>query len=201
MSTPQACSEIFHVSILRMPHAIAKWQLVYNYLELRNEVFVERKEWDLPTYDTLEFEQYDGGNKPHYVIAHKGSQVLAGVRLLRCDEEEHAHPHSVSYMIRDAYLGRINLPRALWTNGEPPTDNTTWELTRFVSSVRDMDVTRAVLKAANEYMKRLGGAQVLFLSHPALLRVAQKHGFKPVPQGPILGNESGKFQVARCDLL
>ena len=193
-------SEI-EISVLKLPHAIKRWDLVYQYLALRKDVFVSKKRWSLSGHEQYEYEQYDGGTLPHYVICHKGNEVLAGMRLLRCDQElGHGHD-AISYMIRDAHLGRIDLPAGLWVNGEPPTDSATWEVTRFVSVTTDQSIAGAVLHAANSYMKLLGGKQVLFLSHPALVRLVRRHGFHAKVAGPVLGNGTGRFVVSHCSLI
>ena len=191
------------VDVIRMPHAAARWDLVDTYLARRRDVFIARKKWELSGHAHNEHEQYDCLPLSHYIIAHRDAEVLAGVRLLRCDREL-ANPDGskpISYMIRDAYLGRIALPPALWGDGEPPTDPATWELTRFLNVSNDPQIAGHLLNIAAQYISANGGKRVLFLSHPALVRVARRHGFPSVAKGPIVGNESGSFLASQCDLV
>lgn len=192
------------LSILRLPHSASRWELVRKYYLLRADTFVGRLGWDLETInDGSEAESYDAAPIAHYVIAHANDCVLGGARLVRCDTEFGRHPgEMVSYMIRDAFLGRINMSRDVWADGEPPTDPSTWELTRLVSGDRDPTTTRAVLNVCNEYIKRLGATRCLFLTSPAVFRISRRYGFEPTPKGPtIVSDDGGKFRAFECPVV
>ncbi len=183
---------VLEVSILRLPHSAARWDLVRKYQELRRQVFILEKNWDLQQAEDREFEQYDGLLTAHYVIAHKEGKVIAGARLLRCDNRVGSVRYGYTYMIRDAWLGRIDLPREMcWK--EPQTGKESWELTRLVSIDPDPNTARAVLDAANAYLRKLGAKNCLILGHPALMRLAKRYGYAPVPLGPVVGNQDGRF--------
>lgn len=180
------------LSVLKLPHAIARWDLVMKFYQLRQQVFIEEMQWELDASEGLEYEQYDVAQIAHYVIAHEGQQVIAGARLLRCDTVVGPDTTGYSYMIRDAWRGRIDLPSEMCSQ-EPPTDKESWELTRLVSTSRDPKVARAVLDGANAYLAQLGAKRCLMLGAPILMRMAKRYGYKPAPLGPVVGNKDGRF--------
>ena len=190
----------FEVSVLRLPESAERWNLVFDFLKLRREVFINKMKWQLIDDKGIEFEQYDVVNIATYMIAHRGEEVIAGARLLRCDSVIGAPPNDYSYMIRDAYYGRISLPRNI-ASAPPPTDDKSWELTRLVSSDRDPKVARAVLDCANDFIRQNGGRQCLFLGPPAFLRMAKSYGYTPVKMGDICGDESGRFLAFSCAII
>ena len=158
------------------------------------------KNWNLHQAEAREFEQYDGLLTAHYVVAHEAGKVIAGARLLRCDNRVGSQKNGYSYMIRDAWLGRIDLPHEMcWE--EPPTDCHTWELTRLVSTHRDPQVARAVLDASNAYLRKLGGKSCLILGAPVLMRMAKKYGYTPAPLGPVVGNQDGRFLAFKVEVI
>jgi acyl homoserine lactone synthase len=69
------------ISVIRMTEKNSRYDLVKSFLELRKNVFVDKKQWALEHFDRIEFEQYDTFYAV-YVIAHEGSQVVGGARLL-----------------------------------------------------------------------------------------------------------------------
>lgn len=74
--------------------------------------------WDLTTYEGVEFEQYDTVGYASYVVTHEDGEVLAGCRLIRCDSHVAGR---YSYMIKDAYDGVIDLPGTICAT-PPPND-------------------------------------------------------------------------------
>lgn len=187
------------LSILKLPESASQWDLVFDFLKLRREVFIARMRWQLADIDGIEFEQYDIAGVATYIIAHTDEKVVGGARLIRCDTQIDAKGY-YSYMIRDAYRGTITLPSAL-CNDEPPTDNKSWELTRLVSSHSDPVVAKAILDCANDFIAMNGGNRCLFLGPPAFLRMAKSYGYAPKKMGPICGDESGKFLAFACDVI
>ena len=170
-----AMDEHTSFSVLTLPLSSAKWHLVTSYLTLRKSVFVDRMNWGLDVDSDLEYEEYDAGPFAHYVIAHQQDKAIAGARLIQCNTERGTGEYVRSYMIRDAALGRIQLPKELWMQSEPPTDEKSWELTRFVSSSTDPDIAKGILEVAFGYMQRLGGKRCICLSAPPMLRLSLIH--------------------------
>jgi len=180
------------LSVLKLPHAISQWHLVMKFYQLRQQVFIDQMKWELDASEGLEYEQYDVSPIAHYVVAHEDDQVIAGARLLRCDTRVGPEKTGYSYMIRDAWRGRIDLPSEMCEE-EPPTDTESWELTRLVSTSRDPKVARAVLDGANAYLAQLGAKRCLMLGAPILMKMAQRYGYQPRALGPVVGNKDGRF--------
>ncbi|MEJ8563477.1 acyl-homoserine-lactone synthase [Yoonia sp. GPGPB17] len=173
--------------------------MVYGYYRLRSDVFVGKLGWPLEvTGENVESEQYDAAPIAHYVIAHDHQTVVGGARLVNCSLEFGHGRSAISYMIRDAFLGRISLPSEIWADGEPPTDDKTWELTRLVSVDKNPETTKNILGACNEYIKRMGAERCLFLTNPLLLKIGKRYGYDPIPRGPVLSNDDGRFLAFEC---
>lgn len=189
----------FDVSVLHLPEDASNWNLVYAFLKMRRQVFIEKMKWQLMDSEGIEFEQYDIVGVASYVIAHRDQDVIAGARLIRCDKVVGRPPHSYSYMIRDSYLGRIQLPSDL-CDEEPPTDDKSWELTRLVSADSNPDVARAVLDVSNDYIFEQEGQRCLFLGPPGFLRMARLYNYEPRKLGKITGDESGRFLAFECKI-
>lgn len=191
------------LSVLRLPHSSASWQLVEKYWRVRSDAFVERMGWPLGLIDGVyEAENYDAAPLAHYVVAHDGrGNVLGGARLLRCDTEFTRGDKKVSYMIRDAHLGRIDLPRSIWSDGIPPTDTRCWELSRLVSADRNPDTAKAILSVCNSYLKKHAAERCLFLTSPAVLRLAKRYGYSPVAKGPVVNSADGRFLAFECPVV
>jgi acyl homoserine lactone synthase len=189
--------------VLRLPRDAARWHFVHEFLRLRKQVFVDRMQWQLDTLDHIEFEQYDH-LMTTYIIAEDSvtSRVVGGARLLRTDRRNETCSGRLkySYMIRDAALGLLpGLPSEI-TEGAPPTDAGTWELTRLVvDGVRG--VAQGILWAVNSFLNLTGANRCLFLGPPSFLRMAKSMGFSPKPMGKIVGNESGRFLAFACDVI
>ncbi len=186
------------ISVLRLPKDAARWNLVYDFLKLRKEVFIEKMNWQLFDAQGIEFEQYDIATVATYVIVHDGPKVVAGARLLRCDTKIGGGVYS--YMIRDAYYGTIDLPPEICDH-DPPEDTATWELTRLVSNHSDPIIARTVLDCANDFIIANSGTKCLFLGPPGFLRMARSYGYDPVRMGKITGNDSGRFLAFSCDVI
>ncbi|MBS9718970.1 acyl-homoserine-lactone synthase [Pseudohalocynthiibacter aestuariivivens] len=189
------------ITVVQFPDGIGNWNLVYRFFRLRKRVFIDQMNWSLDQYDRLEFEQYDTLGAT-YIIAHEGQDILGGARLIRTDAKQPQSNGKVqySYMIRDAYLGLLpGLPSNL-CDGEPPTDEKTWELTRFVSA-ENAHVGERILREACEFLKSVGASECLFLGPPTFLRLAKRMGFSPKKMGKIVGNKDGRFLAFTCPIV
>ena len=186
------------ISVLRLPKDAAKWHLVYDFLRVRREVFIERRNWRLNEAQGIEFEQYDIATIATYIVVHSGLKVVAGARLLRCDTQIGGGLYS--YMIKDAFDGLIDLPAKI-CEAAPPIDKHSWELTRLISNHRDPVVARTLLDCANDFIIANGGTRCLFLGRPGFLRMARSYGYQPERLGRIVENDSGQFLAFKCDVV
>lgn len=184
------------VSILKAPHGLSRWDLVSSYLALRRAVFVEQLNWDLTTHEGSEFEQYDTVGYASYVVAHEHSKVVAGCRLIRCDSTVQGR---FTYMIKDAFDGRIDLPGQICA-GPPPVDARHWELTRLVAQPNQRKATLAVMRASHEFLALQDAIGCLCLSSPIVERLARLSGYKTERLGPLCGNKDGKFVAFRIPI-
>lgn len=182
------------ISIISLPAGVARYNLVMNYMALRSEVFIEMKKWDLNNADGIEWEQYDVHGASVYVLAHDGTIVHAGCRLMRTDTVIGNGTLTYSYMIRDAYLGLISLPKEICSE-EPPNDSHHWELTRMVSRGANRDASLRCMYGAYAYLAALDAKGCLCLGSPAVMRLAKVSGFNPIALGPVCGNRDGRFRA------
>jgi len=186
------------LSILTLPQDARRWNLVYDFLKLRKEVFIEKMKWQLFDDQGIEFEQYDIATVATYILVHDKDEVIAGARMLRCDTKIAGGRYS--YMIRDAYFGAISLPSEICSTAPPETADA-WELTRLVSSHADPAIARCVLDCANDFIIANGGQTCLFLGPPGFLRMAKGYGYQPQKLGAIAGDQSGRFLAFSCDVI
>lgn len=187
------------VTIVEMPVHDAKYNLVFEFLKLRKEIFMDQMEWPLYSYDSIEFEQYDSFTAV-YVIAHENGKVLGGARLLRTDSRLGTGRVKYSYMIRDAHAGLLpGMPTSICFD-EPPSDHDIWELTRL-ATLPNTNVATDILNAANDYLARKGATQCLFLGPPAFLRMAKSLNYEPERLGPIVKNTDGSFLAFQCPII
>ena len=168
------------------------WPLVNQCLEERRRVFVEQKGWELNTWDGIEYDQYDVFGAATYVIVHDEGKVIAGARLLRCDSRIGKGAHVYSYMIRDAYLGLIDLPKGL-CHSEPPIDSASWEMTRVFTLDRSMAALKLLIGTVRDYLIAQGAERLLCLGPKSLVRLGSILGFDSKILGDHLGNEDGQF--------
>ena len=142
------------ISVVRMPDGVRLYGLVLSFLKLRKEVFIDRMDWPLYHFQSIEFEQYDTFNAV-YIIVHENGKVLGGARLIRTDQCVGTGTVRYSYMIRDAHQGLLpGMPTEL-CDSDPPARSDTWELTRL-ATLPNTDVARDILHAANAFLNREG---------------------------------------------
>ena len=170
----------------------ALWPLVNQCLAERRRVFIEQKGWELNTCDDIEYDQYDVFGAATYVVVHEEGRVVAGARLLRCDNRIGQGSHVYSYMIRDAYLGLIDLPKGL-CHSEPPTDSTSWEMTRVFTLDRSMAALKLLIGTVRDHLVTQGAERLLCLGPKSLVRLGSILGLDSQVLGDHLGNADGQF--------
>lgn len=187
-------------TVLRLPQTVNNWDLVAKFLAFRKAVFVDDKGWPIFHTDEHEYDNYDGGYDPVYIVAHRGRAVVGGLRLKRTDGRFGSGIVTYSYMIRDAWLGLLpGMPQNLCSD-EPPVSSSVWEMTRFVAA-READVVESLLVAANDFLFTEAATECLFLGSPAFPRLARTLGWQVKLMGEIVGNEDGRFVAFRCPVM
>lgn len=166
-------------------------------MELRERTFIGRKKWMLLSRDNIEFEQYDTATYPYYIVAHDNETVIAGCRLIRCDQS-FGNPQrgdGYTYMINDAYHGRIELPANICTD-PPPVTSDHWELTRLCAEKGHRKDVLRVMAATYEFLQEQGAKGCLCLASPAVRRIAEISGYQTRDLGPIVGvSDEEKFSA------
>lgn len=190
----------------RLPYTVVKTVRPHNdpkglideFHHLRKRIFVEDMGWQVPVDDDFEIEQYDCAETV-YLIAHdtKFGGVLGGARLLNTSHT--SADGSTSYMIRDAYLGRLPGIPATICSKAPPRGDDVWELTRIIS-FGQTNLGPKILQVANEFLADQAARTCLFLGSPAFMRMARSMGFRARALGPIHNNEDGRFLAFSCDV-
>lgn len=166
---------------------------------LRKTVFMDDLSWDLHSVKDAEWDQYDCSWAVYILIENdETGEIVGGARLLRTDQEDYISQldeHPTSYMLRDAFLGRLEgLPSSV-TFAAPPQDELVWELTRLTATP---EVSQMVMRAVDQYLATQGATECLALSTPIVMRIARNMGFSPEPLGAMQSNETGRFQAFRC---
>ncbi len=183
------------ITIVRA-NCFERYDLVRKFLALRRAIFIDRLAWPLFEYEDIEFEQYDTFNSV-YVIAHAGSEVYGGARLIRTDQTVGTGNIRYTYMIKDAFDGLLpGMPGGICYE-PPPEDGNIWELTRLATRPTT-NVARSILDAANRFLAAEGAVRCLFLGPPAFLRLAQTMGYTPTRLGPTVRNNDGSFVAFSC---
>ena len=86
----------------------------FKHHQLRHKVFINRMNWDVPSAEGCEYDQYDTPASRYLLWVDHDQEVRGAVRLM---------PTTVPYMARD-----------MWPEmfvGEPPNSDDIWEITRF----------------------------------------------------------------------
>lgn len=169
-----------------------------SYYELRKEVFLDELGWtDIEALGTMELDEYDT-DRTVYVLAveRQTRAVEAGVRLNPTDHDfyySQLSTHPTTYMLRDAYLGKIpSIPPEICVE-EPPVNDTSYEATRLVA--KSNGLFREILMAGLEYLQGTGAQECLFLTSPRFKAVGTRMGLGIEPLGPKVGDGAEAFQA------
>ncbi len=170
-------------------------ELFANVLRARHKTFIERRNWDLPQADGMEFDQYDTPAS-RWVAVHEFGQVLAGVRLTPTT----ARCGIYSYMIRDAQLGLLeSIPRdLLWD--EAPVAPHVWESSRVfvadeVPSKLRLRVQIELIAEMVRSARNLGATSLLGIVPEHSPRLARRTGIDCVPAGRVIETDDGDRSV------
>ena len=170
-------------------------ELFANMFRARRKTFIDRKNWDLPQADGMEFDQYDTPAS-RWVAVHEFGRVLAGVRLTPTS----ARCGIYSYMIRDAQLGLLEtLPNDLLFE-EAPVAPHIWESSRvFVSddvpSKLRLRVQCALIDEMVRSARSLGATSLIGIVPEHSPRLARRTGIDCVPAGRVIETDDGDRSV------
>ena len=170
-------------------------ELFANMFRARRQTFIERKNWDLPEADGMEFDQYDTPAS-RWVAVHEFGRVLAGVRLTPTT----ARCGIYSYMIRDAQLGLLDsIPQDLLFD-EAPVAPHIWESSRvFVSnevpSKLRLRVQCSLIDEMVRSARKLGATSLIGIVPEHSPRLARRTGIDCVAAGPVIETDDGARSV------
>jgi N-acyl-L-homoserine lactone synthetase len=160
--------------------------LFSNMLKARHRTFIEEMDWELPSAEGMEFDQYDTAQS-RWVCVHDGDRVLAGVRLTPTT----ARCGVYSYMVRDAQRGLLeSIPANLLDDPAPIADHI-WDANRlFVAEGVETEIRHAVQLSLMGHMVRsardLGASILIGLLPIAIPRLGRRLGIDMVPAGPVM---------------
>ena len=171
-----------------------------NMLRARHDTFIERKKWELPEADGMEYDQYDTPAS-RWIAVHEFGRILAGVRLTptttRCG--------IYSYMIRDAQRGLLEtIPsNLLWE--EAPVTPHIWEgsrvfVARDVPARERFRVQMALRTEMLNAARSLGATTLLGIIPENSLRLVRRTGIDCEPAGPVLDFPDGRNVCVRFNL-
>lgn len=153
--------------------------------ELRYDVFIKKLGWGLESFGGSEIDIYDKGQSQTLVVKDAG-KVIGGCRVMPCCREWRP---GVSYMIRDAALGRLQgFPRGylwgpssglLW--GPPPVGSKTLELTRVVALGVDL---RWFMEEVRAFARSIGAKRCIYMARKEMIRLGRVIGLVCEPLGP-----------------
>lgn len=150
----------------------------YDFLALRKTVFVDELGWDIPHNAEVEMDQYDTP-LAHYSLVIRDGRVIGGARAMATTARWGEH----SYMLRDAYVGKLKYipPHVMNVEIASPL---VWECTRLVMSsdlttAQERSECLALITDGLVDMAREGGAEELISLSPLhLMRVLRGLGYE-----------------------
>lgn len=171
-----------------------------NMLRARHSTFIDRKKWQLPEADGMEYDQYDTPAS-RWVCVHEFGEILAGVRLTPTT----ARCGIYSYMIRDAQLGLLDsIPsNLLWE--EAPVAAHVWESSRVfvaqsVPARQRLRVQVALISEMVNSARSLGATSLLGIIPEHSPRLARRTGIDCVPAGPVLDFQDNRSVCVKINL-
>jgi N-acyl-L-homoserine lactone synthetase len=161
-------------------------QLFANMLRARHSTFIERKNWDLPNTEGMEFDQYDTPQS-RWVCVHELGKILAGVRLT----PTRAKCGVYSYMVRDAQRGLLDTIPSNLLYGDAPIAPHIWDANRiFVAKDVPTTIRRRVQMSLMSEMvgaaRAHGATTLLGLLPTPVQRLGTRVGIDMEPGGPLL---------------
>lgn len=154
---------------------------------LRHNVFIERVSYDVPTWQGMEFDQFDTP-ATQYFVWRDADGVARGVARLA--------PTTLNYMLEEIWPDKI-------TKIDMPKSGRVWEGTRFgVDNTLPPELRSRIVKelvcAYMEYAHMHGIDDIIGVMPVGILRaVFARNGWKPEPLGPVWQEDDIDVQAAR----
>lgn len=170
--------------------------LLVRFMEARKRVFIDTLNWDVPTVDGMEFDQYDTPFAK-WVVIHEFGKILGGVRLMPTT----ARCGIYSYMLRDAQLGLLDpIPRDVLFL-DAPVDEKVWEASRLfiteeVTATRRAQVQGVLMNQMAATAGEMGASHVIGIVPAVFSRWLRRLELAAVPVGPRFEIDGTRSQAA-----
>lgn len=165
--------------------------------KLRKAVFIDKAGWNIPVHNGLEFDQYDTAYSHYVVVIDENNECVGCARMMPTNVSIGLH----SYMIKDAYEGKLEgIPTDILDTA-PPCEIDAWEATRYaispgVCSRESRDIMQHILIAMKEFAQQKSITKFIGLMPTALYRMFERAGYKIDIIGPIVDIDHHKSAVA-----
>lgn len=194
LATPRA-------SILSMSTLHRHGDLWTTFMRARKRVFIDKLNWNLPTEDGMEFDQYD---TPYarWIVIHEYGEILAGVRLTPTTAQVGMH----SYMLRDAQRGLLkDIPTDVLFF-EAPVEKRIWEASRLfitddVPGDRRIQVQTELMNTFARAARAEGATHVIGIVPAVWSRWLRRLDMGAVPVGPRFAIDGTRSQAALFNVL
>ena len=170
--------------------------LLVSFLEARKRMFIDQLNWDLPTVDDMEFDQYDTPFA-RWVVIHEFGRILGGVRLMPTT----ARCGIYSYMLRDAQLGLLEpIPRDVLFL-DAPVDPKVWEASRLfiteeATATRRANVQNILMNQMAASAREMGATHVIGIVPAVFSRWLRRLELAAVPVGRRFEIDGTRSQAA-----
>lgn len=154
---------------------------------LRHQVFIERVDYQVPSWKGMEFDQFDTPATQYFVWRDEEG-IARGVARLA--------PTMLNYMLKEVWPDKV-------TEIEMPHAEQIWEGTRFgVDHSLPAPIRNAIVKelvcAYIEYAVQHGIDDIIGVMPVGILRaVFARNGWKPIELGPVWREDGIEVQAAR----
>ena len=154
---------------------------------LRHQVFIERVDYQVPSWKGMEYDQFDTPATQYFVWRDENG-VARGVARLA--------PTTLNYMLKEVWPDKI-------TKIDMPRSERVWEGTRFgvdhsLPAVQRNTIVKELVCAYVEYAMSHGIDDIIGVMPVGILRaVFARNGWPPVELGPVWREDGIEVQAAR----
>lgn len=171
-------------------------ELLVSFLKARKATFIDKLNWNLPSVDGMEFDQYD---TPlcRWIVIHEFGEVLGGIRLTPTT----ARVGVYSYMLRDAQKGLLEGIPTDVLFFEAPVSTSIWEASRLfiaedVPAHRRLQVQAILMERLSTSALDVGASQVIGIVPGVFSRWLRRLDLDAVPVGPKFAIDGTVSQAA-----